>query len=258
MDWYPGYYIQLLLLKLIPDSPPKLPPSSGFPTPIPTPTPTPAPTPNPYEFNPQRDFPKPVLWKYYPNKNFQIWVPNNYKDYIIPNNEIVEYFIDRIKFEEKGHLLLIKYKSNNRMVSFDYADDDSKLCDAADQKNQTCYGNKDFWINPDYYIWNMFKGDCEDYALCLASVFERLGIPYMNVTGYLIGGYADQWIEFVYNDKLYLGQVNSAEGMPEEVNPNLRSVFKPYQMFNKNTDIQRYKEWYKELEKYNVNKAIMV
>lgn len=188
------------------------------------------------------------LWKYYPNKSYNIWFPDNYKDYIMPDNKLVSAFTDQIVFREQGAKLLVTYRDGTP-VKFIYRKDLPGLCEEAGQ-NGECGELYDFWMNPDYYLSNNLTGDCEDYALLLASVFERLGIPYMVVGGYMFFGILglrstrDWWVEFIYSGRVYLGQVNLNSGMPQVLDDALRARFKPYMMFSKSTDIQAYCEWY--------------
>ncbi|MFH0904273.1 MAG: hypothetical protein V1854_03685 [Methanobacteriota archaeon] len=211
--------------------------------------PAPAPVPETrLEFSPKKDFPKPVLWKYYSDKSKDIWYARNHQDYIQPDNELVAYFAERIEFDVtwwQGHLIIV-YKGTDRPVNFIYRIDDGRLCRESGQNDQECYELQDFWMNPDYYIWNELEGDCEDYSILIGSVCERLDIPYMIVGGYVqyAGGIKDWWVEFIYKEYVYIGQVNMNGGMPNLLN-NIRVEFKPLIMFNKRTSMAEYKEWYK-------------
>lgn len=250
--WYPGLLINYILQLLSGHAPPVEPPGG-----VPDNPSVPAP-PLLHDFNPQHDFEKPQLWKYRVDKSHDIWIAENYQDYIIPYNDIVGYFIDHIKFEEEGDTyLVVRYKSNDWKVTVNYRTDTARLCRESGQNDTDCYNSMDFWINPDYYIWNNFEGDCEDYALLYGSVFERLNIPYMIVSGYIDGNILDWWIEFKYKGKVYLGQVNRyGNRYGSTMGPIDHTKYRPFEMFNKSTGIQPYREWYKD---YQSNpKAILV
>lgn len=225
----------------IPQTQPIKPPPEVQPAPIPTPE-------TRLEFTPKKDFSKPVLWKYYPNKSEDIWYAINYQDYIQPDNELVKYFTERIEFDittYPGYLNIV-YKGTDRAVNFIYRIDDARLCRESGQENQECNELQDFWMNPDYYIWNELEGDCEDYSILIGCVCERLGIPYMIVAGYVqfLGGIRDWWVEFSYKENVYIAQVNKNLGTPNILN-NVKGEFKPLIMFNKRTSMTEYKEWYK-------------
>lgn len=198
------------------------------------------------EFDPT-SFEKPVLWKYNPDKSHNIWIAQNYQDYIMSDNELVMHFADSIEFIQGDTTISIKFKDTGNRVRFKYRIDDARLCDESGQSYSDCYSNRDFWLNPDYYIWNGFEGDCEDYALLMASVFEYLGIPYMYVVGLersAVGSIKDAWVEFVYNNEAWIMQVNLNRGCVARKLSAFRSAYTPYKMLNKTTEICKYHEWY--------------
>ena len=238
------------LLKPIVRNPPPLP--IVYTPPIkPLPEVRPAPLPVPevrLEFTPKKDFSKPVLWKYYPDKSKDIWYAINHQDYIQPNNELVAYFTERIDFDlttYPGYFVIV-YKGTNVGVNFIYHIDDARLCRESGQDYQECNELQDFWMNPDYYIWNELEGDCEDYSILIGSVCERLGLQYMIVAGYVqyLGGIRDWWVEFIYEEKVYVAQVNKNGGTMLSLLNNVKKEFKPLLMFNKRTPMTKYKEWY--------------
>lgn len=226
------------------------------PIPVIQPTPTPILIPEiRLEFTPKKDFIKPILWKYYPNKSKDIWYAQNYQDYIQPYDELVAYFTDRIElnakiFKDQAVLFYKQYSmdemlSSKAVVNFKYRVDDSRLCTESGQKDIECNKLQDFWMNPGYYIWNELEGDCDDYSIFMASVLERLNIPYMIVGGYIsfLYGIKDWWIEFIYEEKVYIGQINLNVGTPNLLD-NVKSGFVPLLMFNKKTLITEYEKWY--------------
>lgn len=238
------------ILKPIARNPPK-PPIAYLPVkPLPEVQPAPVPVPETQlEFTPKKDFSKPILWKYYPDKSKDIWYAINHQDYIQPDNELVAYFTERIDFDLTtwtGELVLV-YKSTKLGVRFIYRIDDGRLCRESGQDNKECYELQDFWMNPDYYIWNELEGDCDDYSILIGSVCERLNIPYMIVAGYVqyLGGIRDLWIELIYKENVYVGQVNKYGGTTLSLLNSVKSEFKPLLMFNKRTSMTEYKEWYK-------------
>ena len=198
------------------------------------------------EFDPTQ-FDKPILWKYYPDKSRKIWIARNYQDYITPSTELVSYFINSIEIFQNNDTVKIQFK-NQESINFKYRIDDARLCRESGQEYSDCYDNNDFWMNPDYYIWNKFEGDCDDYSLLMASVFEKLNIPYMVVTGYQrtpLGNIRDTWIEFLYNNESWLAQVNLHCGCMARKIDYIRGMYTPFKMFNKTTKICEYTKWYK-------------
>lgn len=206
------------------------------------------------KFNP-KSFGKPVLWPYNPVKSGKIWYAYNYQDYIIPDNELVKHFVDNITVQwhtfDNGYKVVVRYKDTLEPIGFKYRIDDARLCDESGQDYKSCYENYDFWMPPDYYIWNEFEGDCDDYALLLCSVFENLGIPYMFVMGYMmtgIGSVAHCWVEFMYDSRPQMIQVNiwggsTAVGISDGHNI-LFTGFTPRRMFNKTTKMSEYTKWW--------------
>lgn len=228
-------------------------PAGYIPPPIELPIETPFPTPIPItppiktqakEFNPQAEFIKPVLWKYKPDTDRKIFIAINYQDYITPENELVKYFSNMIYFEEIERKLNIKYKETEKYVVFKYRIDDSRLCKESNDISEQCKWLNDFWMNPEYYIWNDLEGDCGDYALTMSSVFEYLKIPYMFVSGYFNRTIPDFWVEFIYNDKAWLAQINQHNGAIALLIKDSRNTYKPYEMFNKRQRIEEYEKWY--------------
>ncbi len=187
------------------------------PTPAPTVKPkiTPKPTPKPIEFDVTK-FPAPERKPYYINKSGDIWYAVNPYEYIMNDNVIVKYFADSITLKENGNELQPTF-ADDFTPYFSYQTD----------------VNGDYWQYPDYYIYGGFVGDCEDYALVWASVFEYWKIPYMVVGGY-DSGQRDWVIEFTYQNKKYRGQVQY--GMWEI--DHYPVTFTKYIMFNKNTGVQ--------------------
>lgn len=208
-----------------------------------------APTPEPkLEFTPKKDFSKPVLWKYYPDKSKDIMYATNHQDYIQPDNALVKYFNERIEFSFVSDYLTLLYKGTDIGVNFIYYVDDARLCRESGQNNKDCNELQDFWMNPDYYVWNELKGDCEDYSILIASVCEILDLPYMIVGGYVqyLYGIRDWWVELIYQEKIYVAQVNKNGGTMLHLLSNVKSEFKPLLMFNKKTSMTEYSEWYKD------------
>lgn len=197
------------------------------------------------KFDPTQ-FDKPILWKYYPDKSRKIWIARNYQDYITPDTELVSYFTDSIELLQNNDAIQIRFK-NQESINFKYRIDDARLCRESDQEYKDCWELYDFWINPDYYIWNKFEGDCGDYSLLMASVFEKFKIPYMVVTGYQRtpqGNIRDIWVEFLYNNEPWIAQVNLHCGNMARKISIFRGLYIPFEMFNKTTEICEYSNWY--------------
>ena len=199
------------------------------------------------EFDPTQ-FDKPILWKYYPDKSRKIWIAKNYQEYITPDTELVSYFTDNIEFLQNNNTIHIQFK-NKEPINFKYRIDDARLCRESGQDYKDCWDISDFWMNPDYYIWNKFEGDCDDYALLMASVFEKLKIPYMVITGYqrtALGNIGDTWVEFLYNNEPWIAQVNLNRGNMARKISMFREEYIPFEMYNKTTEIIEYTKWYDE------------
>lgn len=191
---------------------------------------------------------KSKLWNYYPNKTHEIWIAENYRDYIIPENKIVKEFSDSVylyQTDSMGTYLIPGYKIlDKEFVRFIYvADSDSLFAEANQPVEIDSFGNRDFWLNPDYYVYNGFKGDCEDYVLLWASVFEDWNIHYMIVGGYL-NKQRDWWIEFIYDNERYIGQVEIGMIRIDKIQQEYN--FRPVQMFSKRLPIQKYNDSYLE------------
>ncbi len=199
------------------------------------------------EYNPQKNFIPPWLWKYESDESFDIWAARNYQNYIIPENPIVKYFADSVYlYQGEESLGMAPNTLKPRWVwkkafPYDNKENSDQFPYFIYQKDQETFNRSDYWQNPDYYIYNGFVGDCEDYALLWASVFEYWKIPYWVVSGYSGNDGERDWvIEFKYQNKIYRGQVQY--GMWEIAEYPV--MYRPYMMFNKNNAIRTYQKWW--------------
>lgn len=160
--------------------------------------------------------------------------------YIMPNNEVIQYVSSIMIIDDKGMLLWEKCPFGECGL-FDniYVSDN-------EQFNNPPKG--DYWINPDYYFLNRVRGDCEDAALAVASVFEAKGIRTKIVGGYEGNGKVRDWaVEYKINGTYYryYGGVpyDLGYGAQDEVGFMKRDAnvdFSPLIMFDKNTYYQDY------------------
>jgi len=141
---------------------------------------------------------EPVLREYKIDKSRDIWRPQNPSSYIIPNNEWVKYYANKLYIDINGK---IHYKSNNNVFTNIYISDDN-------------YPNKDYWLNADYYLTHNMSGDCEDFAIALVSILKsgelvdqngnKVNISAKLAVGY-DNGYRHTWVEYDYNGITYIG-----------------------------------------------------
>lgn len=114
---------------------------------------------------PKPDY-QPLLREYKIDKSYDIWKAQDPSSYITPENEWVKYYASKL-FINKNGVLLYKIKEPYPVVSRtsfvnNYITDDEMF---------KYPPNADYWVNSDYYLVNGMKGDCEDFAITIASMF---------------------------------------------------------------------------------------
>jgi len=176
------------------------------------------------------------LWKYYPDTSVTPYVARNYQDYIETSN-VIKCFADHISFKTWGDDGLTIYL-DDKPLRPTYRSDDARLFREADQKLPSEYKlASDFWQNPSYYACSGFEGDCEDYALFIASIMEVEGIPYM-IYGGAHEGVFHVWATFVYDNKTWVADVNYR---PRIYNPKVLGYVE-WWCFNKHSKLNILKE----------------
>jgi hypothetical protein len=164
-------------------------------------------------------------------------MPDNYQDYIIPDNPLIQRASQNIRFKKWKTEPRLTIYYNNTLFHPIYQQDDARYYNITGQLTRPQYSNyedysSDFWMNPDYYVAHGFTGDCEDYALFMASVLENKHIPYRVV----LGGYRGQrhaWVEFTFDNLTYI----TDSGF--HPNADISSEYTPWYWFNKTMPITK-------------------
>lgn len=153
-----------------------------------------------------------------------IWRAIDGPSYIDPNHEVVQWYARNTILDETG-----LYYLNGNMVLPRYLHDSN-------------YENGDHWMNADYYLSHDLEGDCEDYAIGIASILEAKGIPNMFVALTDSKNYYHHYLQYYYNGKYYTVDFTHPRYQLREDNP--RDSYKKVWMFNTNNDYMTYnKDW---------------
>lgn len=153
------------------------------------------------------------------NKNYEIWHPCSPSTYIIPENEWVKYYADKL---ENGEGVSLYYKTDREL--YPYAPND------------------DVWQNADYTAY-IQQGDCEDLSILRVSMHRALGHKAIVVAGYLEDQQSRQikdfWYEYI-NEYGHFTKIVSESAMTTEYK------LIPKYMFNDKIQWSNYNEnWYK-------------
>ena len=151
-----------------------------------------------------------------------VWRAINGTSYIDPNHEVVQWYARNTILNETG-----LYYLDGKMVLPQYFAD-------------TNYENDDHWMNADYYLSHNLSGDCEDYAIGIASILEAKDIPNMIVAVKDNTGYFHIYLQYNYNDEYYTADFTHPRYMLREYNSK-QAVMKVW-MFNIDTDYSTYVE----------------
>lgn len=182
-----------------------------------------------------------TLWKYSASCSRDGFIGScQPQKYIMPNNEVVQFVSSLMVIDKNGKLSWEKcpFKECGIFTNM-YVSDNVQF-------NSPPYG--DYWINPDYYFLNGLKGDCEDSAFAVASVFESKDIRTKIIMGFIgEGSIRDFAVEYKINGTYYryYGGVphELGYGKQEEVGfvkRDQRVDFVPSMMFDKNTYYEDY------------------
>ncbi|MHC1572813.1 MAG: transglutaminase-like domain-containing protein [Methanosarcinales archaeon] len=153
------------------------------------------------------------------------WRPKDPTSYIIPENEWVKYYASQLYISPDGK---IRYKDqkvaayvdrdgtvlawNDKLFKGEYVSDSVQFKDKSLQQP----GKIDYYTNPDYYLFNGRRGDCEDYATAVCSMllsgevsildrenrFVKEVIPAKVVMGWC-GNERHAWVEYIAYDTLF-------------------------------------------------------
>lgn len=213
--------VHKLLAKGAPKPQPSPPPEFLTPT-IAQPTPTPEPTPA-IELPPE---PAELWAPYILDTEGHIKHPKDECKYVMPDNEVVQYYAKRTFVDGDGY-----FKWNNYNLFVCHFAGDVK------------YPTGDYWYNPDYFLTHGNIGDCEDFALALVSLLLAKGIPAILVAGYWETGTTHIGAEYVYNNIVRYADTTGYYERKAVVEFNL---FTPTRMFNDQITWREYeKDWYK-------------
>ena len=129
------------------------------------------------------------------NRRNHILYPEDASSYIIPENEVVQWYAEHTVLTDDALL----WKHNASIFKFNYVSDNDLFDNPLDG---------DMWQNPDYYLTHDCKGDCEDFSLAFASVLEAKGI-HAQVIGVTLINDRNHWVvEYQYNNRINYADIN--------------------------------------------------
>ena len=149
-----------------------------------------------------------------------IWRAINGSSYIDPDHEVVQWYARNTILNESG-----LYYLNGNMVLPQYLHDSN-------------YENGDHWMNADYYLSHNLTGDCDDFAIGIASILEAKGIPNMFVALTDSRNDFHHYVQYYYNGKYYTADFTHPRYQLREDNP--RDSLKKVWMFNIDNDYGTY------------------
>ena len=143
--------------------------------------------------------------------------------YIIPDNEVVQWYARNTILNETG-----LYYLNGEMVLPKYHSDFN-------------YENEDHWMNANYFLSHNLTGDCEDACIAIASILEARGIPNMIVAMSNNRGYAHAYLEYYLNGTYYISDFKHPRYQARD---DVKYLYPKVWMFNINNDFMTYNdEW---------------
>lgn len=193
-----------------------------------------------------------VFWNYTKLDNLEFNVPSNYKDYIMPENQIVQDYANRLEIGSGFNVFVYK----NGTVFGLYG---------KEEKN-------DVWQSADYTLDIVRGGDCEDFATATASILDVKNMDYVIVLGRVNDNgkqFAHAWVEYYsYNNNDYVAvsnlfsfkrKIETENGLIYYLSPSVTALslldskdkiqvsemkFWPIYIFNKKIDLRPYdKNW---------------
>ena len=114
-----------------------------------------------------------------------VWRAINGSSYIDPDHEVVQWYARNTILNESG-----LYYLYGEMVLPQYYPD-------------FAYENGDHWMNADYYLSHNLTGDCDDYAISIASILEAKGIQNMFVAITDSRNEFHHYVQYYYNGEYY-------------------------------------------------------
>lgn len=156
-----------------------------------------------------------------------IWRAIDGQSYIDPDHEVVQWYARNTILNESG-----LYYLNGKMVLPIYYPD-------------FAYENGDHWMNADYYLSHNLTGDCDDFAIGMASILEAKGIPNMFVALTDSRNDFHHYVQYYYNGEYYTADFTHPRYQLREDNP--RDSLKKVWMFNIDNDYSTYVENWVEL-----------
>ncbi len=176
----------------------------------------------------------PIAAGYQVDKSSDIWHPVNASNWITPDNPTVNLIAKGLYLDDLGQL---RYKHLQVIQCWDCWGKEWWV-DFTFQNNyvydMNAYG-EDYWLMPEAYLKNGFKGDCEDWAVTVASIMlsgnltyhnQPITIPAKVVSGYL-GDQRDTWVQYPFNNQTYVSTTASISGISSTIYQPLDSQFKP-------------------------------
>ena len=151
-----------------------------------------------------------------------IWRAKNGSSYIDTDHEVVQWYARNTILNESG-----LYYLNGKMVLPRYLHDSN-------------YEKGDHWMNADYYLSHNLTGDCDDFAIGIASILEAKGIPNMFVALTDSRNDFHHYVQYYYNGEYYTADFTHPRYQLREDNP--RDSLKKVWMFNKTTLYTTYQE----------------
>jgi len=161
-------------------------------------------------------FEEPSLRQYSIDKSQDIWHADDPSSYIIPNNELIQY-----------------YAKNNFDIQVIYRSDEYLYPDNTD---------KDVWQNADYTVFTGF-GDCEDIAITLTSLSIAKGDQAIVVGGYVTLDNGQRLRD--YWGEVYSQGVKSIKPTNPALETQTKLRLEPLYMFNDKISWRSYNAiWY--------------
>lgn len=144
--------------------------------------------------------------------NNTILYPTNAPSYITPNDPIVQWYANHTLLTSSGLI----WKHNKTPLSYNYKSDASLFNNPS---------RNDTWQNPSYYLTRNLTGDCEDFSLAYASILEAKNIPAEILGVTLTNGNLHWVVKYQYNGHTTFADINRNNViMYTDINPTLTQL----------------------------------
>jgi len=164
------------------------------------------------------------IQEYNMTKTGYVWRAINGSSYIDPDHEVVQWYACNTVLNETG-----LYYLNGDMVKAKFHPDFN-------------YENEDHWMNADYYLSHNLTGDCEDFAIGIASILEAKGIPNMVVAISNRRDYGHSYLEYYFNGSYYICDFKHPQ---YQIRGTVQYAYSEVWMFNINHNYMTYyDDWY--------------